>query len=284
MAINNFIPTVWSAALLENLRKSLVYGQSYVINRDYEGDISAYGDTVKINNIGEVTVGDYTKNTDMGAPETLTDATRSLTINQAKFFNFQIDDVDSAQQNPKIMQGAMAEAAYGLKKAADTYIASLYTEIAAGNTIGSDVSPIVPATASEAYEYLVDMSVKLDEADCPEEGRWVVVPAWYYGLLLKDDRFVATGATGAEATLMNGVVGEAAGFRVLKSNQVPNTAGTKYKIIAGYPGAWSYAEQINDVEAYRPEQRFADAIKGLHLYGAKVVRTTGLCLMTASKS
>lgn len=284
MAINNFIPTVWSAALLENLRSSLVYGQPYVINRDYEGEISAYGDTVKINNIGAVTVGDYTKNTDMGAPETLTDATRSLTINQAKFFNFQIDDVDTAQQNPKVMQGAMSEAAYGLKKAADAYIASLYTEIAAGNTIGSDGSPIVPSSASEAYEYLVDMSVKLDEADCPEEGRFVVVPAWYYGLLLKDDRFVATGATGAEATLANGMVGEAAGFRVLKSNQVPNTAGAKYKIIAGYPGAWSYAEQVNDVEAYRPEQRFADAIKGLHLYGAKVVRTTGLCLMTASKS
>jgi hypothetical protein len=284
MAINNFIPTVWSAALLENLRSSLVYGQPSVINRDYEGEISAYGDTVKINNIGEVTIGDYTKNTDIGSPEALTDATRTLTINQAKYFNFQVDDVDAAQQNPKVMQGAMSESAYALKKTADTYIASLYTEIAAGNTYGSDGTPKVATDASDAYEYLVDLSVILDEADVPEEGRFVVIPAWYHGLLLKDDRFVNNGTAMGDATRMNGMVGEAAGFMVLKSNQVPNTAGAKYKVIAGYPGAWSYAEQVNDVEAYRPEKRFADAVKGLHLYGAKVVRPTGLALMTVSKS
>jgi hypothetical protein len=284
MAINNFIPTVWSAALLENLRSSLVYGQPSVINRDYEGEISAYGDTVKINNIGEVTIGDYTKNTDIGSPEALTDATRTLTINQAKYFNFQVDDVDAAQQNPKVMQGAMSESAYALKKTADAYIASLYTEVAAGNAYGSDGTPKVASDASDAYEYLVDLSVILDEADVPEEGRFVVIPAWYHGLLLKDDRFVNNGTAMGDATRMNGMVGEAAGFMVLKSNQVPNTAGAKYKVIAGYPGAWSYAEQVNDVEAYRPEKRFADAVKGLHLYGAKVVRPTGLALMTVSKS
>jgi hypothetical protein len=284
MAINNFIPTVWSAALLENLRSSLVYGQPSVINRDYEGEISAYGDTVKINNIGEVTIGDYTKNTDIGSPEALTDATRTLTINQAKYFNFQVDDVDAAQQNPKVMQGAMSESAYALKKTADAYIASLYSEIAAGNFYGTDGTPKVASDASDAYEYLVDLSVILDEADVPEEGRFVIIPAWYHVLLLKDDRFVNNGTAMGDATRMNGMVGEAAVFMVLKSNQVPNTAGAKYKVIAGYPGAWSYAEQVNDVEAYRPEKRFADAVKGLHLYGAKVVRPTGLALMTVSKS
>jgi len=95
------------------------------------------------------------------------------------------------------------------------------------------------------------------------------VPPWYEGLMLKDDRFVVkSGVMPAEQRLLNAIVGQAAGFTVLKSNNVPNTAGAKYKIVAGHPMAWSFAEQASQVEAYRPESRFADAVKGLHLYGA----------------
>jgi len=195
MAINNFIPTVWSARLLQNLQKTLVYGQAAVINRDYEGEIRAYGDTVKINNIGRISVGDYTKNTNMPDPETLTDETRTLVIDQAKFFNFQVDDVDRIQQHPKLMDEAMREAAYALRNAADQFIASHYVD--AEQTIGSDTSPVEP-TKTDAYEYLVDLSVKLDEADVPEQGRFVIVPPWFEGLMLKDDRFVKTGSLPAE--------------------------------------------------------------------------------------
>ena len=84
--------------------------------------------------------------------------------------------------------------------------------------------------------------------------------------------------------LANGYVGRAAGFDIYTSNNVPNTSNALYKVIAGYSGAWSYAEQIADVEAYRPERRFADAVKGLHLYGAKVTRPLGLALMICSKA
>lgn len=285
MAINNFIPTIWSARLLQNLQKTLVYGQAGVINRDYEGTIKAYGDTVKINNIGRISVGDYTKNQDMPSPETLTDETRTLVIDQAKFFNFQVDDVDKIQQNPKLMDEAMREAAYALRNAADQFIASHYVD--AYHQIGNDASPVAP-TKNDAYEYLVDLSVKLDEADVPEQGRFVIVPPWYEGLMLKDDRFVKTGSMPAEERLMNGVIGKAAGFIVLKSNNVPKVpagAGVveNYKIIAGHNIAWSFAEQVNQVEAYRPEKRFADAVKGLHLYGAKVVRSEALAVLSAQR-
>lgn len=282
MSLDNFIPQLWSARLLANLQKNLVYGQDLVINRDYEGEISAYGDTVKINSIGAVTVGDYTKNTNIGDPETLTDATRSLVIDQAKYFNFQVDDLDKAQQNPKVMDGAMKESAYALRNAADQFIAGLYTGVAAGNTIGDDTTPETP-TATTAYELLVDLGVLLDESNVPEDGRWVILPPWYEGLMLKDDRFVKSGSLPAEDRLANGVIGRAAGFLVLKSNNVPNTTGTKYKIIAGHKIAWSYAEQVNQVEGYRPEKRFADAVKGLHLYGAKVVRPEALAVLTANR-
>lgn len=281
--IDNFIPAVWSAQLLVTLKDALVYGQDFVINKDYEGEISAYGDTVKINGIGEVTVGDYVKNTNISDPEALTDNSRTLLINQSKYFNFQIDDIDTAQQKPKVMQQAMRESAYALAKVADTYIANQYTDIAVSNTTGTEGTPIDFTKVTDAYEYLVNLSITLDENNVPEMGRWVVVPPWYHGLLLKDDRFIKAGDTTSEQTRINGKVGEAAGFTILKSNQVPNTSGTAYKIIAGYNGAWSYAEQINDTEAYRPEKRFADAVKGLHLYGSKVTRPTALALLIVNR-
>jgi hypothetical protein len=280
-SLDNFIPTVWSAQLLNSLKKSLVYGQPSIVNRNYEGDISAYGDTVKINSIGTVSVGDYTKNSNMSSPETLTDVTRTLTITESKYFNFQIDDIDKAQQNPKVMQQAMVEAAYALRNTADQFIASKYVDIS--NTIGSTASPDTFTAVSDAYDALIDLGVKLDEKNVPEEGRFVVVPAWYIGLLLKDDRFVGSGSEASSIRLLNGMVGEAGGLMVLKSNNVPIVNAADYKIIAGYQGAWTYAEQIMDVEAYRPELRFADAVKGLHLYGAKVTRPDGLACLTVTK-
>src|SRR5690606_5081858 len=161
MAIDNFIPTIWSARLLQNLHKSLVYGQEGIINRDYEGEITAYGDTVKINNIGAVTVIDYAKNGVLPDPQELTDDQRTLVIDQSKAFHFFVDDIDKAQQRPKVMNEAMREAAYALANTADQFIASMYTDVDPDNLIGDDANPVAP-TPSSAYEYLVDLSVKLD--------------------------------------------------------------------------------------------------------------------------
>src|SRR4051812_37241322 len=110
MALDNFIPNVWAGSILRALYTSLVYAQPQIINRDYEGEIAAAGDTVRINMIGDVTVSDYTKNTDIASPETLTDAQLSLKVDQAKYFNFQIDDIDAAQQKPKVMGEASLRA------------------------------------------------------------------------------------------------------------------------------------------------------------------------------
>lgn len=283
MSLGNFIPQIWAARLLENLNNAHVYAQPGVINRDYEGDITGAGDVVKINSIGRVTIGTYTKNTDISDPETLDDAQANLLIDQQKYFNFQVDDVDRAQQKPKVMDAAMREAAWGLRDVADQYIAGLYTGVASANTtgLGDDTTPLVP-TKVTAYEYLVDMGTVLDENNVPRDGRWVIVPPWYHGFLVKDDRFVGAGA--GDQVLRNGMVGQAAGFSVLLSNNVPNTSGAKYKVIAGHPMAWSYAEQIVSVESFRPEKRFADAVKGLHVYGAKLVRPTAIAVGTFSKS
>lgn len=279
-----FIPTVWAARLLTALEKALVYGQTNVCNRDYEGEIRDAGNTVKIASVGDVTVDDYVKDTDIGEPEVLTDSAQTLAIDQQKYFHFFVDSVDRAQQNVNVMEEAMRRSAWGLRDIADAYLASLMdTAVPTGNKIGSVTTPKVP-TKDDAYEYLVDLGVLLDEANVPLDGRFCVVPAWFHGLLLKDDRFINAGTLRSDRTLANGAVGEAAGFSILKSNSVPNTTATKYKILAGHSMATSYAEQIVDLQTYKPEKRFGDAVKGLHVYGAKVVRPTALACLIANKS
>ena len=286
MALTNFIPEIWSARLLQNLRKSLVYGQPGIINREYEGEIREAGDTVRINAIGPVTVDTYTRNSDLGTPEVLTDAQAVLTITEAKTFHFQVDDLDKVQQRPRVMDEAMREAADALADTLDQYIAAMYTEAATANLIGTTASPktdVLSGGTTKSYDYLVDLSVLLDESNVPSAGRWVVVPPWYHGVLLKDSRFVSTGSGQAESRLANAVIGQAAGFTVIKSNNVPNTSAAKYRIIAGHNMAWTMAMQLAKIEAYRPEKRFADAVKGLQLYGAKVIRPQALAVLTANK-
>lgn len=276
MSVTNFIPTIWSARLNEKFKKNLVYGNC--VNTDYEGEIQGQGSTVKINSIGAVTIGDYDKTTGIGTPEELSSDQTSLVIDQAKYFNFQVDDIDKAQANVDLLEGGIKEAAFGLANTADKYIAGFYTEVKAGNTIGDDTTPIVP-TKDNAYDYLVDLGVILDENDVPEDNRFVVVPAWFYGLLVKDPRF-----TKEMDVMRTGFVGNIDNMAVYKSNNVPNTTGTKYKIIAGHKSAISFAGQVDSVEGYRPESQFSDAIKGLQVYGAKCIKPEGIAVLTANKA
>ncbi len=282
MSIQNFIPTIWSARLLNHLDKSHVYLN--LLNRDYEGEIKNFGDTVKINQVGDVSIKDYIKGTDIDAPEDITGEQQELKIDQAKYFNFAVDDVDNAQTNPKLMDKAMQRAAYAMNDVVDAFAANLLAiNVHADNAIGTNEAPIVP-TKADAYDYLVDLNTKLTEANVAKMGRWVVIPAFYHGLLLKDDRFVGNGTDYNQAILEGGEVGKAAGFTVYVSNNVPNTEGTKYKVIAGTTEAGSYAEQILNTEAYRPEKRFSDAVKGLHTYGAKVLQSKCIAVLTCNKA
>lgn len=283
MATENFIPQIWSARLLYNLNRAQVYTSPDVINTDYEGEIEQMGDVIHINSIGRVTISNYSKNTNLTDPEALTDAQQSLVINQGKTFNFQVDDVDRVQQQPETMDAGMREAAWGLRDAADSFVAGLYTDIAPGNWIGSDTSPKTGYTAANVYEWIVDLGTYLDENNVPQDGRFVIVPPFLEGWLLKDDRFVKASVPAFEM-LQTGVLGMANGFTVKKSNNVPNVSATKYKVIAGHPIAWSFAEQIIKVEAYRPEKRFADAVKGLYLFGAKVTRPDALAVLDINRT
>lgn len=267
MAVTSFIPELWNARLLYALEKAHVAAN--LVNRNYEGEIRQQGDTVHINSIGAVTVDDYTRNTDIDDPEVLTTTDQTLTIDQAKYFNFQIDDVDAAQVAGDMMDTAMQRAAYALNDAADAFLLqTIATGVDTNNKIGG--SAAIALTAENIYENIVALKTKLDKANVPTTGRYIVVPPEIHALLLLDDRFVKASDGGtANDTLLNGEVGRVAGFTVYMSNNVKYTTD-HWEIPASVQTSTTYAEQIVSTEAYRMEKRFADAVKGLHVYGAKV--------------
>ena len=280
MAVTSFIPEVWNARLLNALRADLVY--TNLFNRNYEGDIRQAGDTVHINTITDISIKDYTRNTDIDNPEQLTTADQTLVVDQAKYYNFYLNDVDKAQAMPGLIDAAMASASHGLAESVDKYLAGLLA--AASGTIttglGSTSSPLT-VTAQSAYELLVDMKTAMDKANVPKMGRKVVLPPEFEGFMLKDARFAANGGKG-ENRLENGAVARAAGFDIYISNNVPNTSGAKYKVIASTQESNTYAEQLVKTEAYRREKGFDDGVKGLLVYGAKIIRPAAVAVATVN--
>jgi len=281
MAITRFRPEIWSASLLVALRKALVYAQPGVVNRDYEGEIAQAGDTVRITSISDPTIGTYTPNVTSVSPEELTDAQRTLTVDQAKYFAFYVDDVDARQAKGDVMPTAMGRAAYKLADQADQFVASLYTGIQSANAVNAGATVTFTAIGSTATEEfynkaLVPLKVKLDEANVPTDGRYCVVPPWGHAMLLLSSLFSRVDGSGGAAAARNAFVGRAAGFDILVSNNTPVPAAGRNIVTAGVDSALSFAEQINQVQAYRPEVKFADAVKGLYLYGAKLVRPDAL--------
>lgn len=310
MTIRNFVPVLWSTKIMQQLYKAQVYGQC--VNRDYEGEIKKYGDTVRVNTLGLPTISDYVPYTFTLTPEQLQGAGEALTIDQVKYYDYAIDDVDSAQVTPGIMDQANKNAAYALRDTTDTFLATtLAAGVAAtaagtlynGTSVSSTSNPILVgtgATLTDAFTFLTDMNTLMNENNVPPNDRWVVVPPRFARNLILDVRFssfataVAANTTRVGATMGGsdgssgdgfGALAEAfkvlVGFDLKISNNVPSTGTAPnkiYTILGGYKGACSYAEQIPEghPEAFRPQGGFSDAMKSLHLYGAKVFRPDGL--------
>ena len=278
MAVTNFIPELWSAKLLVALRKAHVSGA--LVNRDYEGEIKRQGDTVKITSINDVTIGNYTAHSDI-TWEDIDDATRSLLIDQAKYFAVELDDIERAQEKKggkSALDQAVDNAAYQLRDVADAFLlAAMATGVqGTANDLGTRA---IHTTTRNLYDAFVDLSVVLDEANVPEENRFAVLKPSLYGRVLKLDEFVAPGDIQGAEVRGKGFVGEIAGLSLYKSNNMPtvtDAAATGGAVIAGSRMATTFAEQILKVKAVDRENRFAEGVKGLHVYGAKVVRPTAL--------
>ena len=281
MAVDTFIPEVWSADLLVALRGAQIFGQAGVINRNYEGDIGQHGDTVHIGSLSRPTVSTYTKNSTAIDPQTLTTTDQTLLIDQSKYFAFEVDDVDKrqARDGGRLLNQAADEAAFGVADVVDLFLAGLMTTNAGNVLTAGDA-----ATPDAAYKIVLALKVKLDKAKVPTVGRFLIVSSEFHALLLQDSRFIDASQYGDSSAIRNGEVGRILGFNVMVSLNIPaGTAGTPPEVsnfvVAGHGMATTFAEQISKVEAYRPQSSFSDAIKGLHLYGAKVVRPEALAVM-----
>jgi hypothetical protein len=277
MSVDTFIPEVWSQELRAAYEKNLVFGS--LCNRDYEGDIAQSGDTVHINSIGEPTVDDYDGDEDITV-EDLSTTDQTLLINQCKYFAFKVDDCDKRQAAGNMLTKGMQRAAYKMKDAADQYVAGLYTGADSGNVINT----VHINSGDTAYEQLINLGVLLDQANVPDEGRNAVAPPWFFGLLVTSKYATNAAFQAANAAIQSGKIGEIAGFMLHKSNNVKVITGDDYAVTAMTEDAITFADQINETEAMRMEKRFADLVRGLHLYGAKVVEPKALAVLKASKT
>ncbi len=263
MAISNFIPTVWSESLLQALNQKYIAVAN--CNREFEGDIREMGSKVRICGLDTVTIGSYTKNTDMSSPEVLSDSYKELVIDQAKYFNFQIDDIDRAQSTPRLMDAALKNAASALASVADQYVYTLIPQ--AGYTVTN-----ANTTADNVIDALIDARTKLLKQNVTDPSDIAIeVAPEIAGLILKAKVALSTDNSDA---LEKGCIGNIGGCRIFVSANIPSSLDDNvqnYQCVARTHRAIAFAEQLSEMEAYRPELRFADAVKGLHLYGAKLV-------------
>ena len=276
MAITNFISTVWS----ENLYKQLDAKYIGVANctREWEGDIRRKGDRVKICGVGPVSVFDYTKNTNMSAPTALSDTSRELIITEAKAFNFQIDDIDRAQSTPRIMDEALRNAANALVNIAEAHVYSHYQTVPTANKIS-----VNDPTPEDITDSILQAIVKLQKNGICDDVVLEVTPD-VGAIILKAKLDLATDNS---AILENGCIGSFAGCKVFVSNNVSSfTEGGSlhHMCYLRTKRAIAFAEQLSEIEAYRPELRFADAVKGLMLYGSKVVYPNELYVLDVAIS
>lgn len=263
MSITNFIPSVWSENLLTSLDKQYIAVSH--CTRDYEGEIKNKGSVVKICGVGDIAVKDYTKDSDMSTPQSISDTVKEIVIDQAKYFNFQIDDVDKTQCSPKLMDAAVKVAANALANEADKYIFSLAEK-------AGKIEEYTYIPTENILEYVISARQKLYESNVSDMENVVfeVSPA-IASILLKQKMALPICDN---AVVESGYLGSIAGCKVYVSNNVVIKREGVYDehfCIMRTTRAIAFAEQFSEIEAYRPEKRFADAVKGLHLYGAEVV-------------
>lgn len=265
--VDNFIPELWAASILKEKEAALVYG--VLANRNYEGEIKAMGDRVRISQLGNIDINSYTKNSTSALTiQFLNDAQAQLDIDQAKYFAYRLDDIDKVQANADLLAEASRKAGYQINSAADQYIAGLYAQ--AGIQAQSTSLPI---SSTNVVTAILSVGQLMDEANVMPEDRWMVIAPW-----LKTKLVLAgiNELTDNSAVWTNGFIGRALGFNFYVSNNVSkgSTAWATTRIICGSgKESITFAEQLMNVEAYRmTSEGFGQVVKGLNLYGAKIIR------------
>lgn len=282
----NFVPEIWSARFTSRLDDALVWGS--LTNTNYEGDIAAAGDKVKIPTpTTTVTVRDYVQDTNIMAAEITSGTSQDLDIDQQKYFHFYVDDIDRAQAQPNIMDDAMGRAARSMALTVDTGLQGIFNGAYDASRRAAAIGDAITTAAfgTSFLKAVTKLKRMMTMADIPMEDRWLVVhPETVEGI---ENHFVTNDATGVftpatdEQTLRNGFSGMLLGFRLLATRRTPDgtafgsgTPTAAHRLLAGQgTEAVTLARQIVQNEAYRPEARFGEAVKGLMVYGYKLVHS-----------
>lgn len=285
------IPELWASELQVALRKALRYANCF--NRKYEGEIKRQGASVRITTVADVSIGNYSRNTDISL-QTLTTADQNLIIDQAKSYGFFWDKLDQTQTATKgIMQEAISRAAYNMRDLMDQYLADLLDDGVSTNP--DNILPDATSVGSGAgdddpFKILVRLAQVLEQNNVPEEGRWCVVPPWYAAELKIDPRRSSFGTSENISQYGQGLLGveTVSGLRVWVSNNVPTTNADpetgQFSVIAGYMDAGTFAEQLVDFEVKTNPYRFGDNCLGMNAYGGKVTRPYGLAKVLATQA
>lgn len=299
-----FIPELWSGKMIEKFYDATVLAA--ISNTDYEGEIKKQGDKVIIRTRPTAVIRDYTRNTDINydMPD---GGTVELHIDKGKYYAAQIDDVSAHQQDIKVMNSWATDSSEQMKIAIDTdVLGAVYTQahtsnkgatagrIAQSINLGTSAAPL-GLTSKTILDMLVDAGQVLDEQNIPEQGRYIILPAWALSLIKKSELKDASLAGDGSSILRNGRVGMIDRFTLYLSNLLPKSPvslGTTaspntvsgFHIIAGHKNALTFATQMTEMEDIRLEKRFASAVRGLQVYGYKVVDPTCLVDIHAYKA
>ena len=285
-----FLPSIYSKKVLNFFRKSSVV--EAITNTDYSGEISAYGDSVKIIKEPVISISDYTRGSDTTATK-LTDQELTMVVDSAKAFKFIVDDIETKMSHVNFKEVASSSAAYALKDAFDAaVIANMFSGLSASSpdhVLGADNATALGANVydgtgsvdigltseTDPLNLMARMARLLDEQDVPEEGRWFVAgPDFYEQLGQSSSKLLSVDFNAGQGSIRNGLVssGKLRGFDMYKSNNIAATSNATGKVLAGHISSTATAQTIISTEVLRDPSSFGDIVRGLHVYGSKVLR------------
>jgi len=295
--VSRFIPQIWEGQFNIKFYLSTVFGE--IANTKYEGSIKDQGDTIIIRNIPTLTINKYEKGQKLNYERPESTAIEML-INKGRYFAFTCDDIDKYQSDMKLMNAFSDDAAMQMKIAIDYDLlsdVSTSSDLDAYNigltagfksasyNLGTSGSP-VQITKQNILEYIVDCGSVLDEQNIPETGRWMVIPSWMHGMLAKSDLKDAMMMGESSTILRNGRIGIIDRFTIYLSNNLytaTDGAFTAYSVLFGTNAAISFAAQMTKMETLRAESTFGDLVRGLNVYGYKIVKPPALGLLYCRK-
>jgi len=290
-----FLPAVYSKKVLNFFRKASVV--EAITNTDYAGEIAAFGDSVKIIKEPEITVYQYERGADVTATK-LTDQELTLVVDTANAFKFIVDDIETSMSHVNFKEVASSSAAYALRDAYDEgVIATMFagvsasspnhilgsdnaTDLAAGTFDGTGNLDIgFAASEHDPIDVLSHMARLLDESNIPEEGRWFLAsPDFYEVLASSSSKLLSVDYNAGQGSIRNGLVssGKLRGFDMYKSNNIAAASNAAGKCLAGHMSSTATAHTITSTEVLRDPDSFGDIVRGLHVYGSKVLRADAL--------